>query len=82
MSWLDTHLIPEWKSAWKFASVQLAGFIAALSAVAVANTSTLLSLIAYLPERGWARFGFCVLTFVLVFTVPAALRCWKQTPNG
>jgi hypothetical protein len=47
--WLDKHLVPEWRKAWKWSSVQLAAVISTAITAFAANPNLMLSIINYMP---------------------------------
>lgn len=77
-SWLDRHLVDNWRSSWQFTSVQLAALVSATGGVIAASPDLLLSLVHFLPETGWLRPALIAAVVTVMFVVPWVLRVWRQ----
>ncbi len=78
MDWLDKHLVPEWRRAWKWSSVQLAALISAVVTAFAAQPQLLLSIINYMPADPTERALAAIAIGGVAFFGPTLLRLWKQ----
>ncbi len=78
IDWLDNHLVPEWRKAWKFSSVQLAALISAVVAAFASNPQLLLGIITFMPADPTQRAFAAIAVGLVAFFGPTALRLWKQ----
>ena len=79
IEWLDNHLVPEWRKAWKWSSVQLAAVTSAAVTAFAANPQLLLSIINYMPTDTTQRALAAAAVGAVAFFGPTLLRLWKQT---
>ncbi len=78
MDWMDNHLIPEWRKAWKFSSVQLAAVVSMAVTAFASNPQLLLSIVNYMPADPTQRAVAAIGVGVVAFFGPTALRLWQQ----
>ena len=76
MNWIKDRLVDDWRSAWKWVSVQLAVVGSLLIGWFLAYPETILSTLNMLPAelRPWCPPAVSFGLFVLVL----AARLWKQ----
>lgn len=78
MDCLDNHLVPEWRKAWRWSSVQFAAAVSAAVTAFAANPQLLFTVLNYLPadptQRGLAAVGIGLIAFF----GPTVLRLWQQ----
>ena len=84
IDWLDKHLIPEWRKAWRFSSVQLAALIGAVVTAFASNPQLLLGIINFMPTDPMQRAVAAVAVGAVAFFGPTVLRLWQQgiKPDG
>jgi len=85
IEWLDKHLVPEWRKAWKWSSVQLAAIVSTAVTAFAANPQLLLSIINYMPTDTGQRALAAARVGVVAFFGPTLLRLWNQqkdAPDG
>ena len=70
---IQKHLVPDWRDAWRFASVQATAIGGTLAATAAAYPDLIITLSAMLG--GTPRLQAAIVAFVLVVI---ALRLWNQ----
>lgn len=70
-------LIPEWREAWRWWSVQLAALFAILAGLLTANPGLVLGLVGMLPSGLW-RWAIAALIAIIVFVIPTLARLWQQ----
>lgn len=78
LEFLDKHLVPEWRRAWKWSSVQLAAIISAAVTAFAANPQLLLSIINFMPTDPTQRAFAAVAVGAVAFFGPTLLRLWNQ----
>ena len=78
MSWMDKHLVPDWRDALGMASVRLAGVIAAVVTTLASQPDLLLSIIAFMPTDPLTRAFMAIGVGLIAFFGPTGLRLWKQ----
>ena len=78
IEWLDKHLVPEWRKAWKWSSVQLAALISAAVTAFAAQPQLLLSIVNYMPADPAQRAIAAIAIGGIAFFGPTVLRLWKQ----
>lgn len=76
--WLDRHLVPEWRRAWKWSSVQLAALVSAAVAAFASQPQLLLSIVNYMPADPTQRAVAAIAIGGIAFFGPTVLRLWKQ----
>lgn len=76
--WLDKYLVPEWRKAWKWSSVQFAALIGALVTAFASQPQLLLSIINYMPADPTQRAFAAIAVGAVAFFGPTVLRLWKQ----
>jgi hypothetical protein len=76
--WLDKHLIPEWRKAWKFSSVQFAALIGAVVTAFASNPQLLLSIVNFMPADPTQRAFAAIAVGGIAFFGPTVLRLWQQ----
>jgi hypothetical protein len=83
IDWLDKHLVPEWRRAWKWSSVQFAALISAAVTAFAAQPQLLLSIINYMPADPMQRALAAIAIGGIAFFGPTVLRLWNQgsTPD-
>lgn len=74
---MNRWLIAEWRGAWRWWSVRIAGIAAIIAGVLTAHPSLLLGLIAMLPGGVW-RNVMAAGVGLVVFVIPTLARLWKQ----
>jgi lysozyme len=74
------ELVEEWRSAWRWASVQLAVVAGALATAAIAAWPVLHWLIMQYVPDGPVRSVVAAFVGVIVFAVPVATRIFKKKP--
>lgn len=76
--YLDKHLVPEWRRAWKWSSVQFAAVVSAAVTAFAANPGLMFQVLNYMPadptQRGLAAAGIGLIAFF----GPTLLRLWNQ----
>jgi len=84
IDWLDKHLVPEWRKAWRFSSVQLAALIGAVVTAFASNPQLLLGIINFMPTDPTQRAVAAVAVGAVAFFGPTVLRLWQQgsKPDG
>jgi hypothetical protein len=82
IDWLDKHLIPEWRKAWQFSSVQLAALIGAVVTAFASNPQ--FGIINFMPTDPMQRAVAAVAVGAVAFFGPTVLRLWQQgsKPDG
>ena len=70
---VTNSFVEDWKSAWKWLSIQFAVLVGGLLAYASANPEQILKIVDMLPD-GWRP----VITFIVVTGIPIYLRLKKQ----
>lgn len=78
IDWLDNHLIPEWRKAWSFSSVQFAALISAVVAAFASNPQLLLGIINFMPADPTQRAVAAIGVGLVAFFGPTVLRLWQQ----
>ncbi len=78
IEWLDKHLVPEWRKAWKWSSVQLAALVSTAVAAFASQPQLLLSIINYMPADPTQRALAAIAIGGIAFFGPTVLRLWKQ----
>ena len=78
IDWLDKHLVPEWRKAWKWSSVQLAALISAAVTMFTSQPQLLLSIIDYMPADPVQRALSALAIGGIAFFGPTVLRLWNQ----
>lgn len=74
---MSSWLIEEWRSAWRWWSVRIAGIAAIVAGVLTASPSLVLGLIGMLPQGPW-RTVMAVGVGTVVFVIPTLARIVKQ----
>lgn len=78
IDWLDKHLVPEWRKAWKRWSVQFAALPATAVGAIVAQPNVLFTVLNYLPadpvQRALAAIGIALF----VWFAPTILVLLRQ----
>lgn len=72
--WLDAHLIPKWRDAWRFSTVQLAALIGTL---VVTYPGLIMEVIALLVEHPKSR-----AVALLAVCGVILLRLWNQETSN
>ena len=75
-----TILVSEWRSAWRWWSVQLAAVFGIVAGVLAANPTLLLGLLAFMPT-GPLRYLAAAGVAIVVFVIPVIVRLAKQGPK-
>lgn len=76
--WLDAHLVPEWRKAWKLWSVRLAGFFGLIGAYfSDPNNAAMWTNALYGIPAEYRKLIPGVMFLVLAF-VPTIVRLWSQ----
>lgn len=78
IDWLDKHLVPEWRKAWKWSSVQFAAVISAAVTAFAANPQLVLSIVNYMPADPTQRAAAAIAVGAIAFFGPTVLRLWNQ----
>ena len=78
IDWLDKHLVPEWRKAWKWSSVQLAAVASAAVGALAAQPQLMLSIVNYMPADPTQRAMAAIGVGAIAFFGPTILRLWKQ----
>lgn len=78
IEWLDKHLVPEWRKAWKWSSVQLAAIIGAAVTAFAANPGLMFQVLNYMPADPAQRGAAAVAIGLIAFFGPTLLRLWQQ----
>jgi hypothetical protein len=78
IEWLDKHLVPEWRKAWKWSSVQLAAVISAAVTAFASQPQLLLSIVNFMPADPTQRALAAIGVGAVAFFGPTVLRLWKQ----
>lgn len=78
IDWLDKHLVPEWRKAWKWSSVQLAALIGTAVTAFAANPQLLLSIVNFMPADPTQRAFAAIAVGGVAFFGPTLLRLWQQ----
>lgn len=78
IDWLDKHLVPEWRKAWKWSSVQFAALISAAVTAFAAQPHLLLSIVSYMPADPTQRAFAAIAVGTIAFFGPTVLRLWNQ----
>lgn len=76
---MPLKLVPDWRHAWRWGSVHLAAFVAAVSAVLTLNPNIVIGLLAFIPRGPW-QYGAAFLVAVFVFVIPTLTRIYRKTP--
>lgn len=79
IDWLDKHLVPEWRRAWKWSSVQLAAIVSAAITAFAANPGLMLQVLNYMPADPTQRGAAAVAIGLIAFFGPTLLRLWNQS---
>lgn len=74
---MSRWLIAEWRGAWRWWSVRIAGIAAIVAGVLTASPGLLLGLIGMLPQGRW-RTVSAIAVALVVFVIPTLARLWKQ----
>jgi hypothetical protein len=82
LDWLDNHLVPEWRKAWKWSSVQLAAVISTAVTAFAANPNLMLSIINYMPTDPTQRALAAAAVGAIAFFGPTILRLWNQSKDA
>lgn len=78
IEWLDRVLVPEWRKAWKWSSVQLAAVFSAAIAAFASQPQLLLSIVNYMPADPAQRAAAAIAIGGIAFFGPTVLRLWAQ----
>lgn len=78
IDWLDKVLVPEWRKAWKWSSVQFAALIAAAVSAFASQPELLLSIVNYMPADPTQRAFAAIAVGGVAFFGPTVLRLWNQ----
>ena len=78
IDWLDTHLVPEWRKAWKWSSVQLAAAVSMAVTAFASNPQLLLSIVNFMPADPTQRAVAAIGVGAIAFFGPTVLRLWRQ----
>jgi len=85
IDWLDKHLVPEWRRAWKWSSVQLAAVVSVAVTAFAANPGLMFQVLNYMPADPTQRAIAAAAIGLLAFFGPTVLRLWnqqKEQPDG
>jgi H+/Cl- antiporter ClcA len=82
IEWLDNHLVPEWRKAWKWSSVRLAALVSTAVAAFASQPQLLLSIVNYMPADPTQRALAAIVVGAVAFFGPTVLRLWKQGANN
>lgn len=85
LEFLDKHLVPEWRRAWKWSSVQLAAVVSAAVTAFAANPGLMFQVLNYMPADPTQRAAAAAAIGLLAFFGPTVLRLWnqqKEQPDG
>ena len=75
---IEKRLVPEWREAWKWSSVQFAGLISMAVTAFAANPQLLLSIVNFMPADPTQRAVAAVGVGAVAFFGPTVLRLWRQ----
>lgn len=78
MNWFDRHFVANWRTSWRWFSVQTAAVSAAVGGAIAASPELLLQLVMFLPEEGWLRWALVASVVIVMFIVPTIARLWDQ----
>jgi hypothetical protein len=78
IDWLDKHLVPEWRKAWKWSSVQLAALVSTAIGALAAQPQLMLSIVNYMPADPAQRALAAIAVGGIAFFGPTLLRLWQQ----
>lgn len=73
---LDRWLVPDWRSAWRWLSVQLAAVAGLAMAWIFASPLELLQILYLIPSD--IRVGLSPVVWVVVVAIVVGARLWKQ----
>lgn len=82
IDWLDKHLVPEWRAAWKWSSVQLAALTGTLVSLVAAQPHILFTVLNYMPADPTQRGLVAAAIGAVAFFGPTILRVWNQHKGG
>jgi len=78
MSWLDKHLVPDWREWWRMASIRLAAAFSFIVAGFTADPNLLLGIISFMPADTGDRALMAIGVGLTAFFGPSILRLWRQ----
>lgn len=82
IEWLDRHLVPDWRKAYKWSSVQLAAAVAFVIGMLAQQPHLALSIINYMPADPTQRALAALAIGAVAFFGPTVLRLWNQQKDG